>query len=120
MTKTSTVSLRQCFADLQDPRREHGRRHQLWDIIALTICAVIAGADSWVEVEQYGHDKLPWLQTFLDLPNGIPAHDTLGRVFALLDPIAFRQGFLRWVDALVEATAGRLVAIDGKTLRHSF
>src|SRR5262249_17497095 len=67
-----------------------------------------------------GHDKLPWLQTFLDLPNGIPAHDTLGRVFALLDPIAFRQGFLRWVDALVEATAGRLVAIDGKTLRHSF
>jgi predicted transposase YbfD/YdcC len=120
MSKTSTVSLRQCFAAVPDPRREHRRLHNLWDIIALTIGAVIAGADSWVEVEQYGHDKLAWLQTFLDLPNGIPAHDTFGRVFALLDSAAFRQGFLNWVDALVEATDGRLVAIDGKTLRHSF
>src|SRR5215471_5368640 len=120
MSKTSTVSLRQCFAAVHDPRREHRRLHNLWDIIAIAICAVIAGADSWVEVEQYGQDKLPWLQTFLDLPNGIPAHDTFGRVFALLDPAAFRQGFRNWVGALVEATDGRLVAIDGKTMRHAF
>jgi predicted transposase YbfD/YdcC len=120
MSKPSPVCLRQCFADLRDPRREHGRLHALWDLIALTICAVVAGADSWVEVEQYGHDKRHWLQTFLALPNGIPAHDTFGRVFALLDPAAFQRGFLNWVGALVEATAGRLVAIDGKTLRHSF
>jgi predicted transposase YbfD/YdcC len=120
MSKPSPVCLRQCFVDLRDPRREHGRLHSLWDIIALTICAVVAGADSWVEVEQYGQDKQHWLQTFLALPNGIPAHDTFGRVFALLDPVAFQRGFLNWVGALVEATAGRLVAIDGKTLRHSF
>jgi predicted transposase YbfD/YdcC len=120
MPQATSVSLRHCFADLKDFRREHCRLHTLWDIIALTICAVVAGADSWVDVEQYGHDKLPWLQTFLGLANGIPAHDTFGRVFARLDPAAFRRGFLNWVGALVEATDGRLVAIDGKTLRRSF
>jgi predicted transposase YbfD/YdcC len=120
MSTAPSVALRHCFADLPDPRREHGRLHNLWDLIALTICAVVAGADSWVEVAQYGHDKRPWLQTFLELPHGIPSHDTLGRVFARLDPAAFRQGFLHWVGALVEATDGRLVAVDGKTLRHSF
>lgn len=120
MPQATSVSLRHCFADLQDFRREHCRLHSLWDIIALTICAVISGADSWVDVEQYGRDKLPWLRTFLGLAHGIPAHDTFGRVFARLDPAAFRQGFLNWVGALVEATAGRLVAIDGKTLRRSF
>ena len=70
---SQTVSLRQCFADLHDPRREHGRYHDLWDILGLTICAVVAGADSWVEVEEYGHCKLDWLKTFLALPHGIPA-----------------------------------------------
>lgn len=117
---SQTVSLRQCFADLHDPRREHGRYHDLWDILGLTICAVVAGADSWVEVEEYGHCKLDWLKTFLALPHGIPAHDTLGRVFALLNPAAFQQCFQEWVHALVAATAGRVIAIDGKTLRRSF
>src|SRR5262249_31048619 len=112
--------IRQCFAGLEDPRREHNRLHTLWDIIALTICAVVAGADSWVEVAAYGKRKEAWLRTFLELPNGIPSHDTVGRVFALLDPTAFQEGFLTWVRALVPATAGRLIAIDGKTLRHSF
>jgi len=116
---SQTVSLRQCFADLHDPRREHGRYHDLWDILGLTICAVVAGADSWVEVEEYGHCKLAWLKTFLALPNGIPAHDTLGRVFRLLNPAAFQQSFQQWVNALVEATAGRVIAIDGKTARRS-
>jgi predicted transposase YbfD/YdcC len=120
MSQATSVCLRHCFADLKDFRREHGRLHTLWDIIALTICAVVSGADSWVDVEQYGHDKLPWLQTFLELANGVPSHDTFGRVFACLDPAAFRQGFLNWVGALVEATDGRLVAIDGKALRRSF
>lgn len=117
---TQTVSLRQCFADLHDPRREHGRYHDLWDILGLTICAVIAGADSWVDVEEYGHCKLAWLKTFLALPNGIPAHDTLGRVFRLINPAAFQQCFQQWVNALVAATAGRVIAIDGKTARRSF
>jgi predicted transposase YbfD/YdcC len=116
----SRVSLRQCFAGLRDPRREHNRFHDLWDIIALTICAVIAGADAWTEVADYGRNKQDFLETFLDLPNGIPSHDTIGRVFALLDPAAFQQGFQAWMAALVDATEGRVIAIDGKTLRHSF
>ena len=120
MSKTTSVSIRQCFADLKDPRREHNRLHFLWDIIAIAICAVVSGADSWVEVAKYGERKLAWLQTFLELPNGIPAHDTFGRVFALLDPAALQEGFRNWMEALVEATAGRVIAVDGKTLRHSF
>jgi len=120
MARTPTVSIRQCFADVSDPRREHRRLHRLWDIIAITICAVVGNADSWVEVARYGVRKRAWLETFLELPNGIPSHDTFNRVFALLDPTALQQGFGHWMEALVEATAGRLVAIDGKTLRHSF
>src|SRR5690242_268276 len=120
MSKTPTVSIRQCFAEVPDPRRAHTRKHNLWDIIAITMCAVVAGADSWVEVARYGVRKFAWLRTFLALPNGIPSHDTFNRVFALLDPAALRQGFHNWMQALVEATDGRLVAIDGKTLRRSF
>jgi predicted transposase YbfD/YdcC len=120
MSKNAPLSIRHCFADLSDPRREHLRQHTLWDLIALTICAVVSGADSWVDVATYGDSKLEWLQTFLELPNGIPSHDTLGRVFALLDPAAFQRCFHNWMQTLVEASAGRLVAIDGKTLCHSF
>ena len=116
---SKTVSLPECFADLHDPRREHGRFHDLWDIVALTICAVVAGADSWVDVENYGHCKLDWLRTFLKLPNGVPAHDTIGRVFSLMNPASFQQCFLHWVNSLVDATDGRVIAIDGKTLRRS-
>lgn len=120
MSKTPSVSIRRCFAGLEDPRREHNRLHALWDILAITICAVVSGADSWVDVAKYGQRKLAWLQTFLELPNGIPAHDTFGRIFALLDPAALQEGFRNWMEALVEATAGRIIAVDGKTLRHSF
>lgn len=119
MSKIQTVSLRGCFAVLPDPRREHGRRHNLWDIIALTICAVVSGADSWVEVEEYGLQKQDWLETFLELPGGIPSHDTIGRVFSLIDPLRFQECFLAWVQELVEVSEGRLVNIDGKTLRGS-
>jgi predicted transposase YbfD/YdcC len=119
MATSATVSLHDCFADLHDCRRDHLRLHKLWDIIALTICAVVCGADNWVEIERYGHRKHAWLKGLLELPNGIPSHDTLGRVFALLDPAAFQRCFGAWAQALVQATAGRLIAIDGKTLRGS-
>jgi len=119
MAAPSEVSLHDCFADLQDSRRDHLRLHNLWDIIALTICAVVCGADNWVEVEKYGLRKQGWLEQLLELPNGIPSHDTLGRVFALLDPDAFQRCFGQWTQALVEATKGRLISIDGKTLRGS-
>jgi len=120
MSTTKPVSIRQCFAEVPDPRREHMRLHNLWDIFAITILAVIAGADSWVEVANYGFSKLAWLRSFLELPNGIPSHDTFNRVFALLNPTAFQEGFLNWVRAIAQNTLGRLVAIDGKTARHSF
>ena len=120
MATTKPVSIRQCFAELPDPRRDHMPLHNLWDIVAITILAVVAGADSWVEVASYGVSKLDFLKTFLELPNGIPSHDTFGRVFALLNPIALQDGFVKWVQVLAEATLGRLVAIDGKTARRSF
>jgi predicted transposase YbfD/YdcC len=121
MTATpSPVSLLHHFADLDDPRSDHTKLHGLLDLIALTLCAVVSGADAWTEVEAYGWHKHDWLQTFLHLPNGIPSHDTLGRVFAALAPVAFQQCFVCWMHAVVGASRGWLVAIDGKALRHSF
>jgi predicted transposase YbfD/YdcC len=120
MARSKVVSLRECFSGVRDPRREHQRFHDLWDIIAITICAVISGADNWPDVEEYGRCKEAWLESFLELPYGIPSHDTFSRVFALVDPLSFQEGFSIWVQALVEATEGRVIPIDGKTLRHSF
>jgi predicted transposase YbfD/YdcC len=106
------------FSQLKDPRLDRKKRHSLLDIIAITVCAVIAGADGWTEVEAFGKAQLKWLSTFLKVPNGIPSHDTLGRFFSLLDPVAFQACFIRWVQALHETVEG-VVAIDGKTARRS-
>jgi predicted transposase YbfD/YdcC len=111
--------LRDHFAALPDPRIDRTKRHQLLDIVTIAICAVLCGADSWVDVELFGQAKLEWLRTFLALPNGIPSHDTFGRVFAALDPQQFEQCFLGWVRAVMTHTAGEVVALDGKTLRRS-
>lgn len=116
---TSQLTIRECLQELPDPRREHRRLHSLWDIVGLTICAMICGCDSVVEVHEYGVKKFEFLNTFLDLENGIPSHDTIGRVFALLDPEKFRSCFADWTASLAEAVAGRVIAIDGKTLRRS-
>jgi predicted transposase YbfD/YdcC len=89
-------------------------------MITLAIFAVICGAEGWVDVAEYGQRKLPWLKTFLDLPHGIPSHDTLGRVFARLQPEEFERCFMAWMSTLVELGGGKLVAIDGKSLRQSF
>jgi predicted transposase YbfD/YdcC len=118
MSKTA-ASIRRCFAQVPDPRREHGRLHSLWDIIAITLLAVIAGADSWVEVAKYGREKFAFLKSFLKLANGVPSHDTFDRVFSLLCPKALQEGFIQWVQVLAEATQGQVVAIDGKTARRS-
>lgn len=108
------------FEKLEDPRIERTRLHLLSDILTIAICAVICGADGWVEVEQYGVAKYPWLTTFLALPNGIPSHDTFGRVFARIDPVQFQHCFIRWMRTIYRVTNGEVVPIDGKTLRHSF
>lgn len=107
------------FADIEDPRVERTRRHELLDIIVIAVCAVICGADDWVDVEAWGNAKLDWLRKYLPLPNGIPSHDTFGDVFGRLKPEQFESSFLHWVQALMGATAGQVVAIDGKTLRRS-
>lgn len=108
------------FAPLKDPRIERTKRHQLLDIIIVAICGIICGAESWVEIAEFGQAKLAWLKQYLPLSNGIPSHDTFGRVFALLDPHAFQTCFLHWVQAMSQRTQGEVVALDGKTLRRSF
>jgi len=119
MDVNAPMGLLRAFDQLEDPRMERTRHHSLPDILAITICAVICGADGWTQVEEFGQCKKKWFKTFLDLPNGIPSHDTFGRVFAKLDPSAFEECFLTWVADLATASAGRLIAIDGKTIRRS-
>ena len=108
-----------CFVDLVDPRIARTRRHALLDIVTLAVCAVLAGAESWVEVEEWGEIKLEWLRTWLELPNGIPSHDTFGRVFSRLDPAQLETGFLRWVQVLAAGAdpTGGVIAVDGKSVR---
>ena len=120
MTVSPAATIMEHFQSLPDPRVDRTKEHRLTDILTIAICAVTAGADSWVAVERFGHAKEAWLQTFLALPNGIPSHDTFGRVFAALDPVAFAECFQHWIVGVAQATAGRVVAIDGKTLRQSF
>ncbi|MCC3421806.1 MAG: ISAs1 family transposase, partial [Microcoleus sp. PH2017_07_MST_O_A] len=88
------------FFDLEDPRVERTRHHQLIDIITLSICAVICGADTWVDIESYGRAKYEWLKKFLELPNGIPSHDTIARVFSRLNPEQFQKCFLSWIQSI--------------------
>ena len=112
MEETLAPSITSFFSVLEDPRSDHARRHKLIDIMTIAICGVICGADSWVELEQFGKSKEEWLKGFLELPNGIPSHDTFGRVFALLDAQQFRDCFLAWVQAVSAVTRGQVIAID--------
>jgi predicted transposase YbfD/YdcC len=120
MMTDQDLSFSHHFAELTDPRINRSKLHQLLDIIVLAICAVTAGAESWDDIEDFGHAKYAWLKTFLALPNGIPSHDTVRRLFERLNPDEFQRCFLRWIEALHEATNRQIIAIDGKTLRRSF
>ena len=112
-------SLAEQFAELEDPRIDRTKCHQLRDIIVIFICAVICGADNWIEIEEFGRAKQEWLEKLLGMANGIQSHDTFGRVFARLDAAHFEACFVKWVQHLHELTKGQLLAIDGKTLRRS-
>lgn len=120
MTEATKLGLMEYFASVEDPRIERSKRHKLIDIIIIAICGVICGADDWVAIERFGQAKVEWFESFLELPNGIPSHDTFGRVFAGLNPEQFQHSFLGWVQALAEVSLGQIIAIDGKMLRHSF
>ena len=113
------LSIPQYFAKLKDPRRPHRRLHLLQDIIVIALCAVIAGAQDWQEIETFGRKRRDWLKRLLKLPNGIPSHDTFERVFNRLKPHAFQACFRNWVQAIQESLSIKHVAIDGKTLRGS-
>lgn len=107
------------FSDLPDPR-EDNRRHKLIDIIVIVICASICGAEKWEDIEAFGNAKERWLRGFLELPHGIPSHDTFGRVFAMLKPEELNKRFLSWVQAINPTHAQEVINIDGKTVRHSY
>jgi hypothetical protein len=119
MDAQATQSLLRFFRGLADPRAANAR-HLLSDIMAIAIMAVLCGGESWEFVEAWGWGNIEWLKTILELPHGIPSHDTFDRVFALLDPLAFEKCFMNWTATLVDNSAGLLVAVDGKTLRRSF
>jgi predicted transposase YbfD/YdcC len=119
MEEGRTDSLEQYFGKLADPREGQNVQHPLLSIVGIAICAVIGGADNWVDVEMFGQVKEGWLKSFLALPHGIPSHDTFGRVFRRIVPEAFEACFSEWTQALCNLSAGEVIALDGKHLRGS-
>ncbi len=109
------------FENLSDPRIETAnKRHELMDILLLSVLAVICGADSFVDIERFGKAKEAFLRKVMNLPNGIPSHDTIGNVLSMLDPKQLQSGFISWVQSFNKLSSSDIVAIDGKTLRRSF
>jgi predicted transposase YbfD/YdcC len=119
MRKKPLEAIEEHFGKVRDPRIDRTKEHKLIDIIAIAICAVICGAEGWVDMELFGKSKLPWLKTFLELPNGIPSHDTFGRVFSKIDAQQFQLAFYEWVWAVNDILQGQIINIDGKQLRGS-
>lgn len=107
------------FASREDPRVERTKRHPLLSIVAIAICAVIIGAETWDEIAEFGTGKQAWFARFLDLPHGIPSHDTFNRVFAALDPRQFRACFAAWMGSVAQVLPTTVIALDGKTVRRS-
>jgi predicted transposase YbfD/YdcC len=119
MPRNPGATIAECFCELEDPRADRTKLHPLVNILVVALSAVICGAESWVDVELFGESKQEWFARFLDLSNGIPSHDTFGRVFAVLDAQQFGRCFARWVQGVCEVLKGQVVAIDGKTVRRS-
>jgi predicted transposase YbfD/YdcC len=118
-TSSMIEGLATCFTGLEDPRETSRCDPLLIEILVIAVCAVIACAESWEDIELSGRSKQAWLQTFLTLPNGIPSHDTFRRVFLLIDPDAFERCFTRWVQSRADGGSREVVAVDGKAVRRS-
>jgi predicted transposase YbfD/YdcC len=119
MSDNPIASIEDCFGDLHDPRIQGRCDYPLLEIIVIAICAVVAGANAWTEIETFGKNKEKWLKQLLPLANGIPSHDTFGDVFRLIDAEAFQRSFMRWIERVFKVTEGQVIAIDGKTVRRS-
>jgi len=119
MPKKPLEVIEEHFSKVSDPRKDRTKHHKLMDMIAIAICAVICGAEGWVDIELFGNSKIHWLASFLELPNGIPSHDTFGRVFSLIDAQQFQLAFYEWVWAVNDIIQGQVIDIDGKCLRGS-
>ena len=119
MPQRRLASIVDHFGELEDPRIDRQKQHQLLDVIVIAMCAVVCGANDWVARETLGNVKEAWVRQFLALPNGSPSHDTVGRVFALLSPVQCQECFVSWRQAVAEVVAGQVVAIAGKPLRRS-
>lgn len=118
-TSTVAAGIEEHFSGIEDPRIDRKKLHQLLDIMVIAICAAICGADTWEDVEIFGKAKEKWFREFLELPNGIPSHDTFNRVFNRLDPEQFQSCFINWINAASQIIEGQVIAIDGKVLRRS-
>ena len=112
------LSLIECMKEVPDPRAPYNQRHKFLDIIIIAVTAILSGMDTWNEIEDWAYSKKEWLETFLELPGGVPSHDTINRVFQMIDPEQFHDAFFRWTKAVAGEIEG-VVAIDGKTIRRS-
>lgn len=118
-SKSRPKSLVEVFSDIEDPRLDRKKRHQLVDVMVIAVCAVICGAEHWTEVEEFGHCKKNWFSAFLELPNGIPSHDTFRRVFSLLSPDRLQEAYSDWVQGFLRDVDVEHICLDGKTIRGS-
>lgn len=112
-----TALIEKHFGTLRDPRALHSIEHSLLNILIITICGTICGADDWEAIAEYGKSKQEWLKTFLELPNGTPSADTFSRVFSRLKPSELQTCFIGWMEEVHKTTQGELINVDGKTLR---
>ena len=121
MSNATSSNVMDYFGSVDDPRRTYGNlRHDFEAILTIALCGMICGADDWVTISQFGEIKKSWFENFLELPNGIPSHDTFNDVFAKLDPLQFQDSFIAWASSLSDLLPKDVIAIDGKALRGSY
>ena len=115
-----SISILDLLSDFPDPRNDRGKRHKCSDIMVISLCGALCGVNTWREMEEFAIIREEWLKTFLELPFGIPSHDTFQRIFQILDPKAFQKVFITWAESLSQHKNNKIIAIDGKSIRRSF